>query len=124
MPPCYIYDEIINWLVISNIKMIAAALDQDFNEYPSGSLISVNKPVLANNTVQQRGGFGRNWQMIARIWARKRRLNEMEAGNAFASPISQCFVVRNERICQGQTIMTFTDLLAVSKLNCVDMKPP
>lgn len=90
---------------MSQSQPIAAALDHHERDDERRALVSINKSVVLDQSMQQCAGFSMNCAMIARIWPANRGLDTVEADNACPSTVGQGLVMCSKHISEFDTIM-------------------
>ena len=102
-------DEIVNGFVVGYIKMVTASLDQEFHEYPGGSLVAIDEPVVSDHAMHERRGFFCERSVVPEVRSGKRGFDQMKTGNPRSTPKAERHLMRAQGIGQCHPVVCPSD---------------
>ena len=110
---CDACDDIRDHIVFFN-EFVTASLHQQFDEVQGCSLVTVLKPMIADDSMNERRRLLVDESVVAVVGTRYRRPNAVLVQNPWGFAVSQCLLVAEEGIGLGDVVVRPTDSPAPS----------
>ena len=105
------------------LELVAASPSRQLHQMKGRSLVSVHKPMIRNDPVDQCSRLLMDKPVVPMVWTSQRRLNIVFAQDSLCATFLKRFFVAPKRVSPSDSIV-LSDLPAPAWLFCVSRKFP